>query len=213
MFLGFSKESNPDSEDLQDAFEDFFFALKKRFHQMFEQLLLYPKFERECQQLIEIQSALFAEIQVTLISANTLNEKLDFSLEPLEITFADPSVLMRNLKKFQHTSAQLKKELFDANYSQVLFKIISDSKNHLLEWHRLWATVPLQTIDPATVKLSQVLNAQTFYSQLEDWQQAFDVKKSSTRTEIEKSFDAYPQLVNEIFRLQLVLKKWEAQGH
>ena len=65
LLLGFSKEYSPDTETIQDALEAGFFELKQRFYRAFEQLLLYPKFEKECLQFTKIEGVFSEEFPST----------------------------------------------------------------------------------------------------------------------------------------------------
>ncbi len=211
LLLGFSKEYSPDTETIQDALEAGFFELKQRFYRAFEQLLLYPKFEKECLQFTKIQGVFSEEFPSAPPQQKNVVSSANSSLLKIVTNDIELKILLENLKIYQHQSAGLKKALFHCVDASELLIVIEKAKDLHLEWYQFWSEFEILETEPSSVKLSQILDAQSFYTQLDQLCRDERLEISFKKMQFKQSLLKYPQLQLEIKRMQVAFKKLKTE--
>ena len=120
-------------------------------------------------------------------------------------------ILLENLKIYQHQSAGLKKALFHCVDASELLIVIEQAKDLHLEWYQFWSEFEILETEPSSVKLSQILDAQSFYTQLDQLCRDERLEISFKKMQFKQSLLKYPQLQLEIKRMQVAFKKLKTE--
>jgi len=162
--VGFEASSLPDLEEIQDALEAVFFDIKQRLYRSFDQVLLYSKFEKELLRFLKAEHLLLHDQAFELSSKKEPRPSVVFStFSAAEI---DLNALLEQLKMFQKQRAQLQTQLYNCSDASALLLLMEEAKVLFQNWFEIWPRLDLDTEQP--VKLSQILDAQALYTELQE---------------------------------------------
>ena len=201
--IGFEANSLPDLEEIQDALETTFFDIKQRLYRSFDQVLLYPKFEKELLRFLKAEHLLLHHQTFELSSKKELRPSLVFSsFSAAEI---DLNALLNQLKLFQKHRAQLQTQLYNCSDASALLLIMDEAKLLFQDWFEIWPKLDFDAEQP--VKLSQILDAQAFYTELQELAQAAPYEKGIDIAQFELLLASKPLLQHEILRIKATQEK------
>jgi hypothetical protein len=204
--VGFEANSQPDLEEIQDALEAVFFDIKQRLYRSFDQVLLYSKFEKELLRFLKAEQLLLHDQAFELSSKKEPQSSVVFS--PLSAAEIDLNALLEQLKMFQKQRAQLQTQLYNCRDASALLLLLEEAKVLFQNWFEIWPRLDLDTEQP--VKLSQILDAQAFYTELQELVQGAPYAKGIDIAQFKLLLASKPLLLQEILRIKATQEKLQA---
>ena len=204
--IGFEANSLPDLEEIQDALEAVFFDIKQRLYRSFDQVLLYSKFEKELLRFLKAEHLLLHDQAFELSSKKEPQSSVVFS--PFSAAEIDLNALLEQLKMFQKQRAQLQTQLYNCSDASALLLLMEEAKVLFQNWFEIWPRLDLDTEQP--VKLSQILDAQAFYTELQELAQGAPHIKGIDLAQFKLLLASKPLLLHEILRIGAAREKLQA---
>lgn len=204
--IGFEANSIPDLEEIQDALEAVFFDIKQRLYRSFDQVLLYSKFEKELLRFLKAEHLLLHNQAFELSSKKEPRTSVVFS--PFSAAEIDLNALLEQLKMFQKQRAQLQTQLYNCSDASALLLLMEEAKVLFQNWFEIWPRLDLDTEQP--VKLSQILDAQAFYTELQELVQGAPYAKGIDIAQFKLLLASKPLLLHEILRIGATREKLQA---
>jgi hypothetical protein len=204
--IGFEATSLPDLEEIQDALEALFFDIKQRLYRSFDQILLYSKFEKELLRFLKAEHILLDNQTIALSLKTERTQSAVFS--PFSAAEIDLNALLEQLKLFQKQRALLQTQLYNCPDASALLLLMEEAKLLFQNWFEIWPRLNLDTEQP--VKLSQILDAQTFFTELQALTRTAQHTTGINLTEFKLLLASKPQLLHEILRIKATLDKLKA---
>jgi hypothetical protein len=204
--VGFEASSLPDLEAIQDALEAVFFDIKQRLYRSFDQVLLYSKFEKELLRFLKAEHLLLHDQTFELSTKKEPRPSVVFS--PFSVNEIDLNSLLEQLKLFQKQRAQLQTQLYNCSDASALLLIMDEAKLLFQDWFEIWPKLDLDAEQP--VKLSQILDAQAFYTELQELAQAAPYEKGIDLVQFKLLLASKPLLLHEILRIGATQEKLQA---
>jgi hypothetical protein len=204
--IGFEANSIPDLEEIQDALEAVFFDIKQRLYRSFDQVLLYSKFEKELLRFLKAEHLLLHNQAFELSSKKEPRTSVVFS--PFSAAEIDLNALLEQLKLFQKQRAQLQTQLYNCSDASALLLLMEEAKVLFQNWFEIWPRLDLDTEQP--VKLSQILDAQAFYTELQELVQGAPYAKGIDIAQFKLLLASKPLLLHEILRIGATREKLQA---
>lgn len=204
--IGFEANSLPDLEEIQDALEAQFFDIKQRLYRSFDQILLYSKFEKELLRFLKAEHILLEKQTIALSSKTDRTPSTVFS--PFSAAEIDLNALLEQLKMFQKQRAQLQTRLYNCSDASALLLLMEEAKLLFQNWFEIWPRLELDTEQP--VKLSQILDAQAFYTELQELAQDAQYAKGIDLAQFKLLLASKPLLLLEILRIKATQEKLQA---
>lgn len=204
--IGYEANSLPDLEEIQDALEAVFFDIKQRLYRSFDQVLLYSKFEKELLRFLKEEHLLLHDQAFELSSKKEPQSSVVFS--PFSAAEIDLNALLEQLKMFQKQRAQLQTQLYNCSDASALLLLMEEAKVLFQNWFEIWPRLDLDTEQP--VKLSQILDAQAFYTELQELAQGAPYAKGIDLAQFKLLLASKPLLLHEILRIKATQEKLQA---
>jgi len=204
--VGFEANSQPDLEEIQDALEAVFFDIKQRLYRSFDQVLLYSKFEKELLRFLKAGHLLLHDQSFELSSEKEPRTCVVFS--PFSVAEIDLDALLEQLKMFQKQRAQLQTQLYNCPDASALLLLLEEVKLLFQNWFEIWPRLDLDTEQP--VKLSQILDAQALYTELQELAQGAPYAKGIDLAQFKLLLASKPLLLHEILRIKATQEKLQA---
>jgi hypothetical protein len=204
--VGFEASSLPDLEEIQDALEAVFFDIKQRLYRSFDQVLLYSKFEKELLRFLKAEHLLLHDQTFELSTKKEPRPSVVFS--PFSVAEIDLNALLEQLKMFQKQRAQLQTQLYNCLDASALLLLLEKAKLLFQNWFEIWPRLDLDTEQP--IKLSQILDAQAFYTELQELAQAAPYEKGIDLVQFKLLLASKPLLLHEILRIGATQEKLQA---
>ncbi|MEY4792964.1 MAG: hypothetical protein RIT34_1773 [Bacteroidota bacterium] len=204
--VGFEASSLPDLEEIQDALETVFFDIKQRLYRSFDQVLLYSKFEKELLRFLKAEQLLLHDQTFELPSKKEPRTSVVFS--PFSAAEIDLFALLEQLKMFQKQRAQLQTQLYNCPDASALLLLLEKAKLLFQNWFEIWPRLDLDTEQP--VKLSQILDAQALYTELQELVQGAPHIKGIDLAQFKLLLASKPLLLHEILRIGVTREKLQA---
>jgi len=204
--IGFEANSLPDLEEIQDALEAVFFDIKQRLYRSFDQVLLYSKFEKELLRFLKTEHLLLHDQSFELSSKKEPWPNVVFS--PFSASEIDLNALLEQLKLFQKQRAQLQTQLYNCLDASALLLLLEEAKLLFQNWFEIWPRLDLDTEQP--VKLSQILDAQALYTELQELAQGAPYAKGIDIAQFKLLLASKPLLLHEILRIGVTREKLQA---
>jgi hypothetical protein len=204
--IGFEANSIPDLEEIQDALEAVFFDIKQRLYRSFDQVLLYSKFEKELLRFLKAEHLLLHNQAFELSSKKEPRTSVVFS--PFSAAEIDLNALLEQLKLFQKQRAQLQTQLYNCSDASALLLLMEEAKVLFQNWFEIWPRLDLDTEQP--VKLSQILDAQALYTELQELVQGAPHIKGIDLAQFKLLLASRPLLLHEILRIKATQEKLQA---
>jgi hypothetical protein len=201
--VGFEANSQPDLEEIQDALEAVFFDIKQRLYRSFDQVLLYSKFEKELLRFLKAEHLLLHNQAFELSSKKGPRTCVVFSL--FSASEIDLNALLEQLKLFQKHRAQLQTQLYNCSDASALLLIMDEAKLLFQDWFEIWPKLDLDAEQP--VKLSQILDAQAFYTELQELVKGAPYAKGIDLVQFKLLLASKPLLLHEILRIGATREK------
>jgi len=201
--VGFEANSQPDLEEIQDALEAVFFDFKQRLYRSFDQVLLYSKFEKELLRFLKAEHLLLHDQTFELPSKKEPRPSVVFN--PFSATEIDLNALLEQLKMFQRQRAQLQTQLYNCLDASALLLLLKEAKLLFQNWFEIWPKLDLGT--EQSVKLSQILDAQAFYTELQELAQGAPYTKGIDMDQFKLLLTSRPLLLHEILRIKATQEK------
>jgi hypothetical protein len=204
--IGFEANSQPDLEEIQDALEAVFFDIKQRLYRSFDQVLLYSKFEKELLRFLKAEHLLLHDQSFELSSKKEPRPNVVFS--PFSASEIDLNALLEQLKLFQKQRAQLQTQLYNCLDASALLLLMEEAKLLFQNWFEIWPRLDLDT--EQSVKLSQILDAQALYTELQELAQGAPYAKGIDIAQFKLLLASKPLLLHEILRIGVTREKLQA---
>ena len=204
--VGFEANSQPDLEEIQDALETVFFDIKQRLYRSFDQVLLYSKFEKELLRFLKAEQLLLHDQTFELSSKKEPRPSVVFS--PFSAAEIDLNALLEQLKMFQKQRAQLQTQLYNCLDGSALLLLLEEAKLLFQNWFEIWPRLDLDT--EQSVKLSQILDAQALYTELQELAQGAQYAKGIDIAQFKLLLASKPLLLHEILRIGVTREKLQA---
>ena len=204
--VGFEANSQPDLEEIQDALETVFFDIKQRLYRSFDQVLLYSKFEKELLRFLKAEHLLLHDQAFELSSKKEPRPNVVFS--PFSAAEIDLNALLEQLKMFQKQRAQLQTQLYNCLDGSALLLLLEEAKLLFQNWFEIWPRLDLDT--EQSVKLSQILDAQALYTELQELAQGAQYAKGIDIAQFKLLLASKPLLLHEILRIGVTREKLQA---
>lgn len=204
--IGYEANSLPDLEAIQDALEAVFFDIKQRLYRSFDQVLLYSKFEKELLRFLKAEHLLLHDQTFELPSKKETRPSVVFSL--FSAAEIDLNALLEQLKMFQKQRAQLQTQLYNCPDAATLLLLLEDAKLLFQNWFEIWPKLDLDTEQP--VKLSQILDAQALYTELQELAHGASYAKGIDLAQFKLLIASKPLLLHEILRIKATQEKLQS---
>ncbi|MEN9743280.1 MAG: hypothetical protein RLZZ65_1085 [Bacteroidota bacterium] len=202
-----------ETEALLDAFESDLFALKQRVYQSFDQVLLYPKFEKELLKFKEKEGQLGIQGDCSADTSLHTGVSTSFvfpiisraSSQPIQLQEIDLLVCFENLKTYQKTLAQIKTLFFKSTEVVGLLQLLAAAKSLHLAWYKTWSFY--EGMEPRDFLFSKILDAQSWYQKVEALRKRNGENTLLSIREITAQIEQDPAFQHELIRLQKSLEK------
>lgn len=201
------------TEALLEAYEEDLFALKQRVYQAFDQVLLYPKFEKELLKLKEREGQLGIQEDSNRATSLHAGVSASFGLplvslasdNPIQLQAIDLMVGFENLKTYQKTLAQLKTVFYNSTEAARLLNLLDEAKALHLAWYKTWSFYEGKT--PEDFLFSKILDAQSWYQKVESLLNSVAGNTTKSIDEFNVLIAQDPALQHELLRYQKTLEK------
>jgi hypothetical protein len=109
---------------------------------------------------------------------------------------------------FQKQRAQLQTQLYNCPDAATLLQLLEEAKLLFQNWYEIWPRLDLNTEQP--VKLSQILDAQAFYTELKELTQGPQHTKGIDIAQFKLLLASKPLLLHEILRIKATQEKLQS---
>jgi hypothetical protein len=168
--------------------------------------LLYSKFEKELLRFLKAEHLLLHDQAFELSSKKEPRPNVVFS--PFSASEIDLNALLEQLKLFQKQRAQLQTQLYNCLDGSALLLLLEEAKLLFPNWFEIWPRLDLDT--EQSVKLSQILDAQALYTELQELAQGAQYAKGIDIAQFKLLLASKPLLLHEILRIGVTREKLQA---